>query len=64
MELESLNAPDVKKKMKKEKKRERKIKKAAKLAEAAKMAFNATIGPSVPDPTAVITEPMRYHVIN
>ena len=56
MELESLGAPDMKKKMKKEKKKEKKLRKAAKLAEAARMAFNTTIGPSVPDLTAVLPE--------
>ena len=55
MELESLGAPEMKKKMRKEKRREKKMRKAARIAEAARMAFNVTVGPSVPDLTAVIT---------
>ena len=56
MELQSLDAPEMKKKMKKEKRREKKLRKAARMAEAARMAFNVTVGPSVPDLTAVLTD--------
>lgn len=52
MELEFLEQPGKKKKLRREKKREKKLKKEAKMA-----AFSFFTGPSVPDPTAL---PAKY----
>lgn len=50
MELEFLEEPGKKKRLKKEKKREKKLKKEA------KMANSLFTGPSVPDPTALLVK--------
>ena len=55
MELEALGIIEKTRKIKKDRKKEKRLRKAARLAESARMAFDMMNGPSVLDPTAVIT---------